>query len=116
VYIINFEEIAYHQNAVLYIIIAKVFLYTLCVIIYSPDGLTRYNDSNAIVDDMPLLSQWIKKSTSQNLSIFWLGNRDLFRRNAPFAPQASCPRALQPFAEGLQFAIRQTALVRIPIK
>ena len=24
-------------------------------------GLMRYNDSFAIVDDMPLLSQWIKK-------------------------------------------------------
>ena len=29
--------------------------------ICSPDGLMRYNDSNAIVDDIPLLSQWIKK-------------------------------------------------------
>ncbi len=35
--------------------------------IYSPDGLMRYNDSNAIVDDMPLLSQWIKKSKSKDL-------------------------------------------------
>ena len=26
----------------------------------SPDGLMRYNDSIAIVDDIPLLSQWIK--------------------------------------------------------
>ena len=32
--------------------------------IYSPDGLMRYNDSIAIVDDIPLLSQWIKKSRS----------------------------------------------------
>ena len=32
--------------------------------IYSPDGLMRYNDSVAIVDDMPLLSQWIKKPRS----------------------------------------------------
>ena len=39
--------------------------------IYSPDGLVRYNDSNAIVDDMPLLSQWIKKSTCRSKSIFW---------------------------------------------
>jgi len=31
---------------------------------YSPVGLMRYNDSNAIVDDMPLLSQWIKKIPS----------------------------------------------------
>ena len=37
------------------------YLYTLGVMIYSPDGLMRYNDSNAIVDDIPLLSQWIKK-------------------------------------------------------
>ena len=33
--------------------------------IYSPNGPMRYNDSNAIVDDMPLLSQWIKKSRSE---------------------------------------------------
>ena len=32
--------------------------------IYSPNGLMRYNDSIAIVDDIPLLSQWIKKSRS----------------------------------------------------
>ena len=30
--------------------------------IYNPDGLMRYNNGNfATVDDMPLLSQWIKK-------------------------------------------------------
>ena len=30
--------------------------------ICSPDGLMRYNNGNfAIVDDIPLLSQWIKK-------------------------------------------------------
>ena len=29
--------------------------------ICSPDGLMRCNDSNAVVGDMPLLSQWIKK-------------------------------------------------------
>ena len=51
----------------MYIIIAKEFLYTLRVMIYSPDGLMRYNDSNAIDDDMPLLSQWIKKSKSEDL-------------------------------------------------
>jgi len=28
--------------------------------ICSPDGLIRYNDSITIVDDIPLLSQWIK--------------------------------------------------------
>ena len=27
----------------------------------------RYNDSGAIVDDIPLLSQWIKKSKSKDL-------------------------------------------------
>ncbi len=36
--------------------------------IYSPDGLMRYNNGNfAIVDDIPLLSQWIKKSKSEDL-------------------------------------------------
>ena len=35
--------------------------------IYSPDGLMRYNNGKAIVDDMPLLSQWIKKSKSEDL-------------------------------------------------
>ena len=35
--------------------------------ICSPNGLMRYNDSNAIVDDIPLLSQWIKKSKSEDL-------------------------------------------------
>ena len=39
--------------------------------IYSPDGLMRYNDSDAIVDDMPLLSQWIKKFQVRRLGIFW---------------------------------------------
>ena len=39
--------------------------------IYSPDGLMRYNDSYAIVDDIPLLSQWIKKFQVRRLGIFW---------------------------------------------
>ena len=39
--------------------------------IYSPDGLMRYNDSNAIVDDMPLLSQWIKKFDKSKLVEFF---------------------------------------------
>jgi hypothetical protein len=30
----------------------------------------RYNDSVAIVDDMPLLSQWIKKERSKMLRSF----------------------------------------------
>ena len=29
--------------------------------IFSPDGLMRYNNSLAVVDDIPLLSQWIRK-------------------------------------------------------
>ena len=33
--------------------------------IYCPNGLMRYNDSIAIVDDIPLLSQWIKKPRSE---------------------------------------------------
>ena len=38
--------------------------------IYSPHGLMRYNDSIAIVDDMPLLSQWIKKHSFNRTSVF----------------------------------------------
>ena len=39
--------------------------------IYSLDGLMRYNNGNfAIVDDMPLLSQWIKKFQVRRLGIF----------------------------------------------
>ena len=41
--------------------------------IYSPDGLMRYNDSDAIVDDMPLLSQWIKKFDKSKLVEFFGG-------------------------------------------
>ena len=77
-YIINSAGIAYHQDAVLYIIIAKAFLYTLRVMIYSPDGLMRCNNGKiAIVDDMPLLSQWIKKTKSEDLAFFGTpcGNR-----------------------------------------
>ena len=40
------------------------------MIIYSPNGLMRYNDSVAIVDDMPLLSQWIKKALVQENECF----------------------------------------------
>ena len=47
------------------------FFRTLRVMIYSPEGLMRYNYSVAIVDDIPLLSQWIKKSTCFHKSIFW---------------------------------------------
>ena len=38
--------------------------------IYSPNGLMRYNDSVAIVDDMPLLSQWIKNPRSEERGFF----------------------------------------------
>ena len=47
--------------------------------IYSPYGLMRYNNGFAIVDDIPLLSQWIKKSTCRNKSIFWWGMVDSLR-------------------------------------
>ena len=58
----------------------KLFWYTLCVMIYSPDGLMRYNDSDAIVDDMPLLSQWIKKfDKSKLVEFFWRRQSDLNR-------------------------------------
>ena len=50
-HIINSEGIVYHQNEVLYIIIAKA-KYSL--------RLMRYTLAR---DDIPLLSQWIKKST-----------------------------------------------------
>ena len=45
---------------------------------------------------------------------FWLGNRDFFGALRLRLAYARYPRALQPFTERLQFAIRQTALVRIP--
>ena len=44
--------------------------YTLRVMIYSPNGLMRYNNSFAIVDDIPLLSQWIKKSAHNVYGFF----------------------------------------------
>ena len=44
---------------------------------------------------------------------FWLGNRDFFGALRLRLANARYPRALQPFTERLQFAIRQTALVRI---
>ena len=49
--------------------------------IYSPKGLMRYNDSNAIVDDMPLLSQWIKKDKSFDLSFLSLVSEKELARN-----------------------------------
>ena len=43
--------------------------------IFSPDGLMRYNNGIfAIVDDMPLLSQWIKKSDKSKLVGFFGGD------------------------------------------
>ena len=43
------------------------------MMIYSPDGLMRYNDINATFYDMPLLLQRIKKSTCFHKSIFLVG-------------------------------------------
>ena len=62
-HIINSVGIAYHQNKVLHIIIAKA-LYTLRVMIY-----TFGDDIQPSADDIPLLSQWIK-ITKQKLSYF----------------------------------------------
>ncbi|MBQ9849020.1 MAG: hypothetical protein IJO64_08190, partial [Clostridia bacterium] len=64
----------YHQDEVLYIIIAKaeyslrLMICTLRVMIY------------AFGDDIPLLSQWIKNKTVQRLSYFWRRRRDLILR------------------------------------
>ena len=56
------QELHIIRTLVLYIIIAKAFLwYTLCVMICSPDRLMICKDSNAVFGDIPLLSQWIKK-------------------------------------------------------
>ena len=55
----------------------KVFNTRQSVMIYSPNGLMRYNDSVAIVDDMPLLSQRIKKFQVLRLGIFWRRHPDL---------------------------------------
>ncbi|MBQ7761332.1 MAG: hypothetical protein IJ400_04680, partial [Clostridia bacterium] len=62
----------YHRNIVLYITNAKA-LY----IIIAKKMQPMVDDMHLMVmictinrDDMPLLSQWIKKSTSQSLSIF----------------------------------------------
>ena len=56
--------------------------------IYSPDGLMRYNNGKiAIVDDIPLLLQWIKKSTCFHKSIFWSRWQDSNLRH--LAPKAS---------------------------
>ena len=62
-HIINSVGIAYHQNEVLHIIIAKA-LYTLRVMIY-----TFGDDIQPAADDIPLLAQWIK-ITKQKLSYF----------------------------------------------
>ena len=51
--------------------------------IYSPDGLMRYNNGKiAIVDDIPPASQWIKKSTCFHKSIFLKADPN-FDTNAP---------------------------------
>ena len=61
--------------------------------IYSPKGMMRYNDSDAIVDDIPLLSQWIKKSTCENKSIFWWERMGTLRRR-DFDRFGRCPKSL----------------------
>ena len=55
----------------LYIIIAKAI--TACGWWYAP-SVMRYTLKR---DDIPLLSQWIKKSSFRRTRIFWLGKKDL---------------------------------------
>ena len=64
--------------------------------IYSPNGLMRYNDSVAIVDDMPLLSQWIKKHSFKRTSVFWQGQKDLNPRHSVLETDA-LPTELYPY-------------------
>ena len=74
------------------------------MMIYIPNGLMRYNNSVAIVDDMPLLSQWIKKSKSKDLDFFGT-LKGIFPHTTVCYRLANAryPRALQPFTERLQF-------------
>ncbi len=75
-----------------------------CVMIYSPDGLMRYNDSKAIVGDIPLLSQGIKKfDLSKQVEFFGV-------RKGTFLPScgsrknlraAAYPRFFRPLRQNL---------------
>ena len=66
--------------------------------IYSPDGLMRYNNGNfGIVDDIPLLSQWIKKfDKSKLVEFFWQGQKDLNPRH-PVLETGVLPTELYPY-------------------
>ena len=54
----------------------KFFDARKCVMISSPDGLMKYNNGNAVADDIPSLSQWIKNKTAKRPSYFWCERRD----------------------------------------
>ncbi|MBQ2902928.1 MAG: hypothetical protein IJE48_00880 [Clostridia bacterium] len=60
VHIINFEEIVYHQNEVLYIIIVKAYSLSVMICSLTADGMHPSGDN------IPLLSQWIKKTILWN--------------------------------------------------
>ena len=76
--------------------------------IYSPNGLMRYNDSDAIVDDIPLLSQWIKKSACFHKLILggggWIRPAAAGPGRGSDAPPARC--AMPPCKRG-DFAIAE---------
>ena len=66
------QELHIIKTLVLYIInFVRSCISSLRKFLCTPKGVMRYNDSNAIVDDMPLLSQWIKKFQVRRLGIFW---------------------------------------------
>ena len=68
------RSIAYHQHKVLYIIIAKE--YTACCW-WDTRHCGRDDIQSKRTDDMPLLSQWIKKFSLRKARIFWQGQKDL---------------------------------------
>ena len=65
--------------------------------ICSPNGLMRYNDSVAIVDDIPLLSQWIKKFLFLRTGIFWRRHPDL-NRGSGFCRPMPYHLAMSPYS------------------
>ena len=71
-YIINSAGIAYHQ--------LRKKLYIIKPTEYTPEGVMRYNNGDAVVDDIqpcraddiPSLSAWIKKSDKSKLVGFFV--------------------------------------------
>ena len=63
-YIINFEEIAYHQGERLaYHHCGRI--YSLRLMIYNATEYRGVDDIHAMRDDIPLLTQWIKKALAK---------------------------------------------------